>query len=438
MEDSLVMRRPKRSTAGNRMEAALAEFRAEEVGMDIEGDVDFVIEKGKPYEEDAFESDFESTDEEANQEDVDYAAEKMIIHEERSVQKAARTKLDKVTAAAHARQKATFNPQNEPLASTHMNTPKANRRVSLGPAIDAETGEIVEKAKRHSQRSHTMLSTSATVSRMKDAEEKKSALPKKAKVKTRPPTQVELIARALDMEEGNTIEHRDYLSMEEEKRKKARLVRMTVQGPLLRWISKSEEVKVVVEPPPPAHSTSTALRPLAPRPSYGYAQTYPHYSNVSSDSTAGPSSYVHPSGSSSSSASAAPPSFHPSASSSAATSEKQERIETVMKNYVVHEANQSEKSSRPSWLSTMKAMFGENVNWDELRVYVSKGRPYTRPTQTCSITGRPARYRDPRTNVPFADIEAYHILTKVLAHEYVWSDALGCYVGHQEDGVLDI
>lgn len=85
------------------MEAALAEFRAEDVGMDIEGDVDFVIEKGKPCctvrtssrltlqaridEEDAFESDFESTDEEANQEDVDYAAEKMIIHEERSMQK---------------------------------------------------------------------------------------------------------------------------------------------------------------------------------------------------------------------------------------------------------------------------------------------------------------------------------------------------------------
>lgn len=243
------------------------------------------------------------------------------------------------------------------------------------------------------------------------------------------------------MEEGNTIEHRDYLSMEEEKRKKARLVRMTVQGPLLRWISKSEEVKVVVEPPP-AHSTTAALRPLAPRPPYGYAQTYPHYSNVSSDSTAGPSSYVHPSGSSSGSASADPPYFHPSVSSSAATSgapsyfhpsglapgsgaaatppyfhpsassathyyagspvsshsqpaytyqpylpplppspprepEKQECIETVMKNYVVHEANQSEKSSRPSWLSTMKAMFGENVNWDELRVYVSKGRPYS-------------------------------------------------------------
>ena len=65
---------------------------------------------------------------------------------------------------------------------------------------------------------------------------------KKQKVKIKTPTQAELIARALDMEEGNTIEHREYLSIEEEKRKKARVVRKNVEGPLLRWISKVEHI----------------------------------------------------------------------------------------------------------------------------------------------------------------------------------------------------
>lgn len=46
MEESLVARRPKRSTAGNRMEAALAEFKAEDLGMDVEEDADFAIDKG--------------------------------------------------------------------------------------------------------------------------------------------------------------------------------------------------------------------------------------------------------------------------------------------------------------------------------------------------------------------------------------------------------
>ena len=48
----------------------------------------------------------------------------------------------------------------------------------------------------------------------------------------------------------------------------------------------------------------------------------------------------------------------------------------------------------------------------------------------CPITGRPARYLDPRTNVPFADTQAYDTLTKLLSRQqFVWSETLGCYTG---------
>ena len=70
------------------------------------------------------------------------------------------------------------------------------------------------------------------------------------KLESRRYTQGELIALALDTEEGNIVEHRDYLKNEAEKRKRARVVRTTIEGPLLRWISKKEEVKVAVPPPP--------------------------------------------------------------------------------------------------------------------------------------------------------------------------------------------
>ncbi|KAI0935606.1 hypothetical protein AcV5_003985 [Taiwanofungus camphoratus] len=428
-EDSLVMRRSKRSTAGNRMEAALAEFRAEDVGVDTEEDIDFIVEKD---EEDAFESDFESTDEEVAQEDVDATAEKLVREEERATHKTARSKLDKVTAAAHARQKATFNPQiHETLHSQTNTAEKAKRRVSLGVAVNAETGEIMETAKRQSRRSHTMLNTSATASRMKDEAEKKSALPKKVKAQIRAPTQDELIARALDMEEGNIVEHRNYLSLEEEKRKKARLVRTTVQGPLLRWVSKAEEIKVKVE--------------AAPLPQCPYGHTY--YSTSTSGSMSSlPAhssiSYLHPSASSYSpdqTTIASVSSQHHAAFVNYAspsipplpTPEIVERTEKVTKNYVVHELTQSDKASRPPWNSTMKAMFGDHVVWEDLRVYTTKGRPFVRPTQTCPISGKVARYRDPRTGVPFSDIQSYEILSKILAHEYVWSDDLGCYIGHE-------
>ena len=123
-----------------------------------------------------------------------------------------------------------------------------------------------------------------------------------------------------------------------------------------------------------------------------------------------------------------------------------ERIEKVARNYVIHELSQEEKQ-RPPWYSTMSAMFGDHVKWEELRVYTSKGRPLckcasfplvhdatltpllARPVLPCPITGRAAKYKDPRTNVPFADVAAYETLTRVLGHEYVWSDSLGCYTG---------
>lgn len=84
-----------------------------------------------------------------------------------------RTQLEKITAAAHERQKMTFNPQ---ATETQRSAPptKPKRRVSMGVVINAETGEVMEGArKRQSRRTHTMLNTSATVSRMKEEVVKK-------------------------------------------------------------------------------------------------------------------------------------------------------------------------------------------------------------------------------------------------------------------------
>ncbi|EMD41507.1 hypothetical protein CERSUDRAFT_146509 [Gelatoporia subvermispora B] len=450
--ESLATRRSKRSTAGNRMEAALAEFRAEDIGVDAEDDVDFNIEKD---EEDVFGSDFESTDEEAVPEDVDMVAEKVVQDEEKTTRKTARSKLDKVTAAAHARQRATFNPEAQASSSSaaaRSAPEKMKRRVSLGVAVNAETGEVLERSKRHSQRRHTILNTSLTAERVKEEEQRKSALPKKTKTKIRAPTQTELIARALDMEEGNIVEHREYLSLEEEKRRKARLIRTAIQGPLLRWVSKTGEeiVKVVPPPPPPA--------PVYPASTSSHAPNHssPHYYgySVSPGQTGHPNPgayyYYHPPYTPNPQGSAQQPSHaqpgpsqqsyvpghlgqsitSTSSAPAQAAPDPIERTEKVSKNYVVHEISQVQ-GSRPTWLATMKAMFGDDVKWDELRVYTNKGRPLYRPSQTCPMTGKTALYRDPRTNVPFADIGAYDTLTKLLSHEYIWSPTLGCYIARE-------
>ena len=60
-----------------------------------------------------------------------------------------------------------------------------------------------------------------------------------------------------------------------------------------------------------------------------------------------------------------------------------------------------------------------------------------RPIQTCPITGLQARYRDPRSGVPYANAGAFRILSRLLAHEYLWSPAgapggVGVFIGHEK------
>lgn len=87
---------------------------------------------------------------------------------------ATRTRLEKATDAAHARNKATFNPQ-----ATTVPKPKPKRRVALGGAVNAATGETIAErplGHRQSMRKHTVLNTSLTETRLKRSEERKVGL----------------------------------------------------------------------------------------------------------------------------------------------------------------------------------------------------------------------------------------------------------------------
>jgi len=349
--------------------------------------------------------------------------------------------------------------------------------VENGETAEGEAGETGEDAsRRRSKRRFTVESRTAHIKRLQKEEiEKKTATPKKVKSKGPPPTQEELLRRALEMEEGNIDEHKNYLATEEEKRKRARLIRTAVAGPLLRWISRKEEVKFVVELPAPAPPPTPAPTPVRPAsasgpPStmtYQYGYAYPNMPGTASTSQEtnaypnAPSPYYpyalihpphgHPHHSSPSSTPVMPPSsshptfiYHtypaqPSASPQPVPPppppppQRIERIETVAKCYVVHELDQDEDVSKPLWYETMGAMFGEHVDWEELKVYMGKGRPLSRPVHTCAITGQPARYMDPRTGVPFASVDAFKTLTQILEHKFVWDETLGCYTGEAEE-----
>jgi hypothetical protein len=130
--------------------------------------------------------------------------------------------------------------------------------------------------------------------------------------------------------------------------------------------------------------------------------------------------------------------------------------ELVTKNYVVHELGQYEGTRLPNWKQTMQALFGDHVKWEQLKVYTGHDRPYgmylilmyshrvmanqrpARLIETCPLTGLPAKYRDPRTGVAFADVEAFQTLTKALNHDYVWNETLGCLVEREKPRSGDV
>lgn len=271
------------------------------------------------------------------------------------------------------------------------------------------------------------------------------------------------------MEEGNIKEHKNYLELEEEKRKRARVIRTAVHGPLIRYISKAEQVTVemkvepqtpsvpsVPPPPPLVHQPgsfflpSSAYSPTsAMPPSYTSQQPHPRQPGPSQfvipQAQAGPSSHVtfihYQQGQHSPPPPVlmlAPPPPPP----------KPESIlvkQTATRNYLVHEMAQ-EDGPRPLWKETMEAVFGDHANWEDMKAYHPKNRPTgkhpyaprPKPTITpaliarildkCPITGRTAIYRDPRSGVPFASADAYRVLSDVLAHKFLWSESLGCYV----------
>ncbi|KAG8624616.1 hypothetical protein KVT40_007683 [Elsinoe batatas] len=60
--------------------------------------------------------------------------------------------------------------------------------------------------------------------------------------------------------------------------------------------------------------------------------------------------------------------------------------------------------------------------------------PPARPT--CAITGRVARFRDPKTRLPYADMPAHKAIQRVLANGCAWSPLLGAWAGIVGEGTL--
>ncbi|KAK2785845.1 hypothetical protein FQN52_008260 [Onygenales sp. PD_12] len=69
---------------------------------------------------------------------------------------------------------------------------------------------------------------------------------------------------------------------------------------------------------------------------------------------------------------------------------------------------------------------------EEFNIFFNPRKPQKlqkTPTPLCPITSRPARHRDPETQLVYANALAYKEIRQALASRYAWSGVLGCFVG---------
>lgn len=221
-----------------------------------------------------------------------------------------------------------------------------------------------------------MLSSQTLHSRLKVAEERKASMPKRAKDISVTYTQAELLALALDTEEGNIASHRNYLEDEEEKRKRARVVKQNLTGPILSWVSRLEDEQMPVEPQPPASYPYSGYGPQAgasPPSASSSSATGAGYSTYQPYGAAPlPSSYFAPSAAVQA-LSQPQPQHQPQPQPQPQPQAQSMKTEKVNKNYLMHKVD--EDMPLPDWGEMMSTIFGSHVNWEEVKVFTGKHRP---------------------------------------------------------------
>ncbi|EPQ30504.1 uncharacterized protein PFL1_02030 [Pseudozyma flocculosa PF-1] len=261
--DMLVHGRARRSTAGNRMKALLEqELERDELFEEVEDDIDFEAQE----EQDVFDSDFDrdsSDGQGGGESDDEEAGERRLEEAERAERKAKRAKAVPV----HVRRPAIRPPPPKPArresdrrredqqAADHddggdgeasSRRGSKRRRIAFAPshadpsstANTSETGSPGPRSLRTSSRSATVQNKLEVEEKLREAQERKAALPVRHAPKRRPQlTQDALIAEALETEEKNRESLKKFLQQEEARRAKDRVRKERIQGPFVRWVS---------------------------------------------------------------------------------------------------------------------------------------------------------------------------------------------------------
>lgn len=471
----LVQERARRSNAGNRMQELLArgEFEADDMFLEAENDVEFEAREEEP---DIVDSDFDgnSTEEES---DEDVEAEESIAREEKRQRKAAKPVVRTLaqpkgpSAPAPARPRA---PRTMPSVVPPGGVRSSSRRSTVENKMATQTKLQEAEARRASVRARPAKrvkhltqdalirealemeeeNTQSLLHYLEQEEERKARQRQAGKKHMSGPF-VRWISVGLDQNIFNSIEVRDAKAKKEppsEERENA--------------LPQGTEAQAAREVP--ERTTPLPTEEAGPEPDSGAAEPRTEAPNESREApnevaephSEAPNEAPEPRSETLSESRETPneaPEPHteapiesceavqpPSLACSEPNESAQETHPPLAPSHAPMEPAASTDPDTPSstektartilslhglepgatWVDEFRYLLGDHCAWDRLPFVPSRNRPYRPRQSTCVITGLPARYRDPRTGIPYATTEAYATIERVLRGEYVWTGSV--------------
>ncbi|KAI8968195.1 YL1 nuclear protein-domain-containing protein [Mycotypha africana] len=401
---SFAKERERRANAGSRMRALLDQEIEMEDLFEIdenEEDEEFPVEEVEE-EEDKVDSDFDLDSSEGEQEQIDEgkALDKEIEKEERKTRKNVTMK-------------------------TAIPVPKRSKSTNEAPRKRRNVGQTAmtdeERQTRYSSRKNTVLSRILLEGQLKEQQKRKKQQPKKERPIVNKLTQEELLAEAAITEEKNKSSLLEWQRKEAERKENAKVKeKKDISVPYVRY--------------------------------YSFIDSHPDFSKVKRDAINKDQQKTDESSKGTEGNDGAEVIASPTLSTSE-THEDVSTLETVEPPLEYTARNlitfvESEHQNGPMSDTTLaqdedcvqdqvksRSSHGKDKDLesvdlvDELKEWLIRAPRPNKPI-LCPITGKIAKYRDPKTNIPYANIQAYNIIKECLQQKMNWSSVSGLFLGN--------
>ncbi|KAI9499399.1 YL1 nuclear protein-domain-containing protein [Zychaea mexicana] len=381
---SFAQKRERRANAGSRMRALLdQEEEMEELFEESVSDDEEFITKPEDEVQDTVDSDFdtESSDEEREQEELGRQVDKQIAIEERQARRA-----PPPPAAIQSRAPKRRQPKTKPAATEQQQQQQQRRRRSEVDAV------------RQSSRANTVRNRLQVEEQIREYKSRRAQLPKRDRPAVKQLTQEELLAEAVITERENRESLELWQQKETERRAKMKKKdKKRIVGPFVRYASFTED--------PDKRPKRRKIIMISVSDENGENNVHTEITDPLT----------------------------------LAWQEKRdmEQSEAVGRNLISFMQTGDEEQQSSRRLVNLTGLSDRDMDRTdlvpELAAWAERPTRPAKPTM-CPITGLPARYLDPKTMVPYANLEAYKTIQKTLHNKAVWSSDYKVYVGEPSAG----